>query len=73
MEKTANKSLPMENCDFCDSRYQPKKSWQRFCSTKCHDKYWTKQKSPSFDKFLAIEQRLNQHEERIKALEHPGK
>jgi len=27
----------------------------------------------SSGKFLAIEQRLNQHEERIKALEHPGK
>jgi hypothetical protein len=34
----------MAICDHCEGTYEPTKSWQRFCSTKCHDDWHYHQK-----------------------------
>ena len=36
--------LAMAICDKCEGTYEPTKSWQRFCSTKCHDDWHYHQK-----------------------------
>lgn len=30
----------MKQCSQCQQPFEPKKSWQRFCSEVCHDAYW---------------------------------
>lgn len=64
-QKSPVKKLPMKNCDFCEKRYQPKKSWQRFCHPDCHDKYWTMKKSSSVDYFKRIEKRIDNIEKKL--------
>ena len=34
----------MATCDHCKGTYEPTKSWQRFCGTKCHDDWHYHQK-----------------------------
>lgn len=29
-------------CEHCGKRFMPERKWQRFCSTRCHVREWSK-------------------------------
>ena len=43
-------------CEQCKKPFKPKRSWQRFCCTKCHDLWWTALRKEALERFLEREE-----------------
>jgi ribosomal protein L24E len=54
----AKKQLEGRACQFCGFTFIPKKSWQKFCNDKCHNKFWVARRVNPDDRFVKIEARL---------------
>jgi protein-arginine kinase activator protein McsA len=67
MAKERVKRYKGRNCDSCGKSFDGKTSWQKFCSTDCHDNFW-KTKNP-MAKIAKIEAQLSDHARRLEKLE----
>jgi len=56
-------------CQFCGSRFIPKKSWQKFCNTTCHNKFWSARRVNPDDRFVELEVRIGKLEEYVRERE----
>ena len=65
----AKRQYDPRKCLMCDFTFIPKKSWQKFCNPKCHNKYWVARRSNPDDRFVKFEGRLNVFEGRLAAFD----
>jgi len=42
-------------CGQCKIPFEPKRPWQRFCCTKCHDLWWAALRKEAIEKLLEKE------------------
>lgn len=51
-------------CLNCGRKFMPKRSWHKFCSTKCRVEYWYKEKIKE-DKLKIVEERIEKIEQQL--------
>ena len=69
-EKTKlDKSTVCRNC----GKSFPYRKGKLYCNTTCRVQYWYQKQSGIAQQILELERKVNDREERIGALEHPGK
>lgn len=54
--------LPKKDCPYCALIFQPKREWQRFCSTTCSGRYHNEQRA---DRQKAVTRELEQLRQKL--------
>jgi len=67
-----NKPTQRSVCRNCGKDF-PYRKGKLYCNTTCRVQYWYQKQSGIAQKISEHEEKLRQYDERIKALEHPGK